>query len=55
MQSESVKGIGKPCPERSRFDSRQLEPFGVAADRIYVQFHDQDRANVGWSGKTFAG
>ncbi|GKY97737.1 hypothetical protein MPSEU_000731900 [Mayamaea pseudoterrestris] len=33
----------------------QLESFGVAADRIYINFFDMDRANVGWSRKTFAG
>ena len=32
-----------------------LEPLGVAADRIYINFFDVPRANVGWSRKTFAG
>ena len=32
-----------------------LEPFGVTEDRIYINFFDVPRANVGWSRKTFAG
>lgn len=32
-----------------------LEPFGVAEDRIYINFFDVPRANVGWSRRTFAG
>jgi len=32
-----------------------LEPYGVAADRIYVNFFDMPRANIGWNRKTFAG
>lgn len=33
----------------------QLEPFGVAANRIYINFFDMPRGNVGWSKRTFAG
>lgn len=32
-----------------------LEPFGLAEDRIYINFFDMPRANVGWSRRTFAG
>ena len=32
-----------------------LEPFGVAENRIYINFFDMPRANVGWSRKTFGG
>ena len=32
-----------------------LEPYGVAANRIYINFFDMPRANVGWNRKTFAG
>ena len=32
-----------------------LEPFGVAADRIYINFFDVPRANCGWNRQTFAG
>lgn len=32
-----------------------LEPYGVAADRIYINFFDMPRANIGWNRKTFAG
>ena len=32
-----------------------LEPFGIAENRIYINFFDMPRANVGWSRKTFAG
>jgi len=32
-----------------------LEPYGVAADRMYITFFDIPRANIGWNRKTFAG
>jgi len=32
-----------------------LEPYGVAEDRMYINFFDMPRANVGWSRRTFAG
>lgn len=32
-----------------------LEPYGVEANRIYINFFDMPRANVGWNRKTFAG
>jgi phenylpyruvate tautomerase len=32
-----------------------LEPYGVAENRIYINFFDLPRANVGWSRQTFAG
>lgn len=32
-----------------------LEPYGVTEDRIYINFFDVPRANVGWSRRTFAG
>jgi len=32
-----------------------LEPFGLPADRIYINFFDMPRANVGWNKATFAG
>jgi len=32
-----------------------LEPYGVAENRIYINFFDMPRANVGWSRLTFAG
>ena len=32
-----------------------LEPFGVTEARIYINFFDMPRANVGWSRRTFAG
>jgi len=32
-----------------------LEPFGLAADRIYLTFFDIPRANCGWNKATFAG
>mmetsp|Transcript_20296 Transcript_20296/g.40521 ORF Transcript_20296/g.40521 Transcript_20296/m.40521 type:complete len:168 (+) Transcript_20296:68-571(+) len=35
--------------------SELMEPFGVDAARIYINFFDLPRENVGWSGKTFAG
>jgi hypothetical protein len=31
-----------------------LEPFGVSADRIYINFFDMDPANIGWNRATFA-
>lgn len=35
--------------------TNQLEPYGIKPNRIYIQFHDQERANVGYNGATFAG
>jgi phenylpyruvate tautomerase len=35
--------------------TKLLEDFGVAEDRIYINFFDMERANVGWSKRTFAG
>jgi phenylpyruvate tautomerase len=32
-----------------------LEPFGVPESRMYINFFDMPRANVGWSRSTFAG
>jgi len=32
-----------------------LQDFGVDAARIYLNFFDMPRANVGWSRRTFAG
>jgi phenylpyruvate tautomerase len=32
-----------------------LEDFGVGESRIYCNFFDMPRANVGWSRRTFAG
>lgn len=32
-----------------------LEPYGIDPGRIYINFFDMPRANVGWSRKTFAG
>lgn len=32
-----------------------IEPYGVESSRMYINFFDMERANVGWNGKTFAG
>ena len=32
-----------------------LEPFGLDPGRIYINFFDVPRANVGWNKRTFAG
>ena len=32
-----------------------LEPYGVSESRIYINFFDMPRENVGWNRKTFAG
>lgn len=32
-----------------------LEPLGVDPKRIYINFFDMPRANVGWDRRTFAG
>lgn len=32
-----------------------LEPFGVTAGRIYINFFDMPRENVGWNRATFGG
>ena len=31
-----------------------LEPFGVPADRIYINFFDMAEENIGWNRATFA-
>jgi phenylpyruvate tautomerase len=35
--------------------SDHLAEYGVDASRIYINFFDMPRANVGWSRRTFAG
>ncbi|CAK0809518.1 unnamed protein product [Prorocentrum cordatum] len=35
--------------------SKLLDEFGVPANRIYVNFFDLERQNVGYNGATFAG
>lgn len=32
-----------------------LEPYGLVESRIYINFFDMERSNVGWSKRTFAG
>ena len=32
-----------------------LEEFGLKEDRMYINFWDMPRENVGWSRRTFAG
>lgn len=32
-----------------------LEPYSVEANRMYINYFDMERANVGWNRKTFAG
>ncbi len=32
-----------------------LEEFGLEENRMYINFFDMPRANVGWSRRTFAG
>ena len=32
-----------------------LEPYGVTAGRIYINFFDMPRENVGWNRATFGG
>jgi len=32
-----------------------LEPYGVDTSRMYINFFDMERANVGWNRRTFAG
>lgn len=32
-----------------------LEAYGVTADRIYINFFDMPRENVGWNRATFGG
>ena len=33
----------------------QFESYGVSPDRIYINFFDMPRANIGWNRQTFAG
>lgn len=52
----SIGGIAKASNgEIQAAVTEQLESFGVADNRIYINFFDMDRANVGWSKRTFAG
>lgn len=48
ISTESNGGITSDVTE-------QLEPFGLDAGRIYINFFDMPRANVGWNKRTFAG
>lgn len=32
-----------------------LEPYGVTAGRVYINFFDMPRENVGWNRATFGG
>lgn len=32
-----------------------LEPYGITESRIYINFFDMPRENVGWNRATFAG
>ena len=52
----SIGAIGKESNGAITKDVTDLlEPFGLAEDRIYINFFDVPRANVGWSRRTFAG
>ena len=52
----SIGAIGKESNGKITSDITDLlEPFGVAENRIYINFFDMPRANVGWSRRTFAG
>mmetsp|Transcript_14088 Transcript_14088/g.32621 ORF Transcript_14088/g.32621 Transcript_14088/m.32621 type:complete len:85 (-) Transcript_14088:1339-1593(-) len=48
ISAESNGGVTKDVTDL-------IEPFGVAENRIYINFFDVPRANVGWSRRTFAG
>lgn len=52
----SIGSIGKESNGKLMAQlSALLEPLGVPKDRIYVNFFDVPRENVGWNGATFAG
>ena len=52
----SLGGIGiEPNSKITKFVGDQLAGFGVAPDRMYINFFDVPRENCGWNGKTFAG
>eukprot|EP01063_Lacrimia_lanifica_P041453 TRINITY_DN9681_c0_g1_i5.p2 TRINITY_DN9681_c0_g1~~TRINITY_DN9681_c0_g1_i5.p2 ORF type:complete len:119 (+),score=44.17 TRINITY_DN9681_c0_g1_i5:178-534(+) len=40
--------------ELQRAVTAVLAPLGLPADRMYIFFHDAERANVGWDNRTFA-
>jgi len=35
--------------------SKLLKEFGLESNRMYINYFDLPRENIGWSGKTFAG
>ena len=39
----------------SALQKKLTEIFSIPGDRIYISYVDVERANMGWSGKTFAG
>ena len=54
----AVKNIGKMTPDDTRALSREIcdrlgARLGVAADRVYVDFHDAVDYLWGWNGDTF--
>lgn len=52
----SIGGIAKESNGAITSDVTDLlEEFGVKESRLYINFFDMDRANVGWSRRTFAG
>lgn len=52
----SIGAIGKESNGQIQSSVTDLlEPFGVSESRMYINFFDMPRANVGWSRKTFAG
>ena len=54
----SIGAIGKESNgaiTKAVTDLLSVDEFGVAENRIYLNFFDMPRANVGWSRRTFAG
>lgn len=52
----SIGGISTESNGAIQSDVTELlEPHGVKEDRIYINFFDMPRGNVGWKKRTFAG
>ncbi|XP_005987164.1 macrophage migration inhibitory factor [Latimeria chalumnae] len=55
----SLYSIGKIGGAQNKTYSKLMcdllsKHLAISADRIYINFHDMNAANVGWSGSTFA-
>uniref|UniRef100_H9H6Q2 Macrophage migration inhibitory factor n=1 Tax=Monodelphis domestica TaxID=13616 RepID=H9H6Q2_MONDO len=55
----SLHSIGKISGPQNKAYTKQLcelltKHLRISGDRIYINYHDMNAANVGWNGTTFA-